>query len=82
MLDRVNTRSTEHTGNLVIPANQNRSYFFILQTSGEETIEFGEGGGKIPLGEGVYYSPSIVPTDKVTIETTGTFVVHTAGQAL
>lgn len=45
MIDRVNTRSTEHTGDLVIPANQNRSYLFIIQTSGTGTIEFGNGGG-------------------------------------
>lgn len=80
MITRVNTRSTEHTGNLVIPANQNRSYFFILQTVGTGTIEFGGGGGKIPLAEGVHYIPSIAPTDEIVIESTGTYVIHIAGQ--
>lgn len=82
MITRVNTRSTEHTGNLTIPYNQNRSMFFIVQTVGTGTIEFGGGGGKIPLTEGVHYNPNVVPTDEISIETTGTFVVHIAGQTL
>lgn len=82
MIERANTRSTEHTGNLVIPSAQNRSYFFIIQTSGTGTIEFGGGGGKIPLSEGTHYNPNVVPTDEISIETTGTFVVHIAGQTL
>lgn len=82
MITRVNTRSTEHTGNLTIPANQNRSMFFIVQTVGEGTIEFGGGGGKIPLAEGVHYIPPIVPTDEIVIESVGTYVIHTAGETL
>lgn len=82
MNTRVNSRSTEHTGNLTIPPNQNRSLFFIIQIVGTGTIEFGEGGGKIPLDEGVHYIPPAVPTDKIIIESTGTYVIHIAGQTL
>lgn len=82
MLTRVNTRSTEHTGNLIIPFNQNRSMFFIVQITGTGTIEFGNGGGKIPLDTGVHYIPPIVPIDEITIESTGTYVIHIAGQII
>lgn len=82
MITRTNTRSTEHTGNLTIPPNQNRSMFFIVQTTGTGTIEFGGGGGKIPLAEGVHYIPPVVPTDEITIESTGTYVIHIAGETL
>lgn len=82
MITRVNSRSTEHTGNLTIPKNKQRSLFFIVQTMGTGTIEFGSGGGKIPLGEGFHYIPPVVPTDEIMIETTGTFIIHTAGETL
>lgn len=39
-------------------------------------------GGKIPLGTGVHYNPSIVPTDEISIETAGTFVLHLGGQTV
>lgn len=74
---RVNSRSYEVTGNHSLPADRNRSYFFIVCTVGSGTIEFGKGGGKIPLKEGAHYNPPIVPTSEIDIEsTTGTFVIH------
>lgn len=79
---RANSISTEHTGNLVLPANQNRRLFFIVQTVGASTIEFGGGGGKIPLEEGMHYIPPCIPLDKISIETAGTFVLHTSGDDL
>lgn len=82
MITRANTRSTEHTGNLTIPANTNRSMFFIVQTVGTSTIEFGGGGGKIPLGTGIHYIPPVSPTDEIVIESTGTYVIHIAGQTI
>ena len=79
MITRVNSRTTTHTGNLTLPANQNRSLFEIYQTTGSSTIEFGNGGGKIPLATGGSYLPQTAPTGEVTIETTGTYVLHLAG---
>lgn len=74
---RVNSRSTEHTGNLVLGKNPNRTYFFITFTSGSGTIEFGGGGGKIPLGTGYHYNPNVAPTSEISIETAGgTYVIH------
>jgi len=78
-LTRVNSISREYTGNQTFPQNLSRSYFFIVMTSGTGTIEFGNGGGKIPLQEGFHYAPHIVPTTEITVETSGTFVIHSAG---
>ena len=46
---RKNTISTAHTGNLVIEADRNRGYFFIV-AQGDLTLEFGGGGGVPPGG--------------------------------
>lgn len=70
-----NTTSTEHTGNLILPANNNRGYFFVVMTSGSGTVEFNGGGGKIPLAQGIHYEPYVTPTGEVSIESTGTYVV-------
>ncbi len=74
---RVNSRSYEETGNTVLPKNPNRTYFFIVFTVGSGTIEFGGGGGKIPLGTGYHYAPSLAPTSEISIESVGgTYVIH------
>ena len=71
-----NTVSTPHSGDTTFPQNTNRSYFFIVMTTGTGTIEFGGGGGKIPLEEGAHYNPPVCPTGEILVETTGDFVVH------
>lgn len=77
------TKSTSHTGNLVLPRNDNRRMFFILQVSGNSTIEFGNGGGKTPLNAGDHYIPPIIPTDVISIESsTGAYILHTSGDDL
>lgn len=73
---RLNTESREYTGNTVLPFKRDRGYFFIVMTAGTGTIEFGGGGGKIPLATGFHYSPSVAPISEISIETTGTFVIH------
>lgn len=74
---RANTVSTEHTGNLVLPARKHRSYFFITFTVGTGTVEFGGGGGKIPLGTAYHYAPAVAPIGEISIETTGgTYIIH------
>jgi hypothetical protein len=77
-LHRVNSRSTAHSGDLVLPENRNRGYFFIVMTAGIGTIEFGGGGGLIPLATGEHYNPPVAPTSEISIVTTGDFVLHMA----
>lgn len=75
-LVRANLRSREETGNTVIPANRNRSYFFIVFTVGSGTIELGGGGGKIPIAQNAFYEPYIVPTSEISIESVGgTYII-------
>ena len=70
-----NTVSTAHTGNLVIPANNNRSYFMIVITSSTGTIEFGNGGGLLPLAQNQFYEPHVCPIGEISIVTAGTYVL-------
>lgn len=76
MLKRLNTVSTLHTGNLVIPKDVNRGYFFIVMLDVEGTIEFGEGGGLIPLAVKGHYQPPVSPIGVISIVTTGSYVLH------
>jgi hypothetical protein len=71
-----NTTSVEYTGNTVFPATANRAYFFIVMTVGSGTIEFGGGGGKIPLATGYVLEPQVCPLSEISIESTGTYIVH------
>lgn len=76
-LPRVYSKSIEYTGNTILPANARRSYFFIVFTLSDGTIEFGGGGGKIPLGTGVIYEPTVAPTSEISIESVGgTYIIH------
>lgn len=79
-LSRLNVSSKEYTGNTTFPANTGRGYFFVVMTDGTGTISFGDGTGEIPLAAGAYFEPYVVPTSKITITTTGTFVVLTDKQ--
>lgn len=76
-ITRLNTVSQEYTGNQTFPFDQDRGYLFIVMTSGTGTVEFGGGGGKIPLAEGAFYEPLVCPLSEISVETTGTFVIHT-----
>jgi len=71
-----NTTSTEYTGNQTFASNSNRSYFFIIFTEGAGTVEFGEGGGEIPLPDNTHYEPAVAPTGEIKVRTTGTYIVH------
>lgn len=79
---RANSISIERTTNLVLPPNQNRRLFFIVQTVGTGTVEFGGGGGKIPLEEGMHYIPPCIPIGEISIETTGTYIIHVSDEDL
>ncbi len=71
--------STEYTGTKTIPKNQNRAYFFIVVTEGSVTIEFGGGGGKIPLAKGDHYEPRVAPISEIVITGTGAYVINQVG---
>lgn len=75
-LAKLTTYSVEYTGNTTFKADSTRGYFFIVMTVGAGTIEFGDGGGEIPIAEGEHYNPPVSPTTKITVRTAGTFVVH------
>ena len=74
-LHRANLISTTYSGTTTLQRNLNRSYFLVVMTSGEGTVEFGEGGGQVPLAASAFYEPYVTPTSEITITTTGTFVV-------
>lgn len=75
-ITRLNTTSKEYTGNTVLAANSQRGYFFVVMTGNTGTVEFGGGGGKIPLTSTGFYEPFVAPIGTISIETAGTFVVH------
>ena len=77
MLSRqaANIVSTAHSGNITIPANRNRSYFFILMTSASGTVKLGQGSGDLPLAIGVHYEPYVCPTGEITVTTAGTYII-------
>jgi len=78
-IQRLNTVSKSYTGNTLLEVNLHRGYFFIVFTEGSGTIEFGDGGGKIPLELGFHYAPTVAPTSKISVESTGgTYVIHEA----
>lgn len=75
---RANSISQEHTGDLILPINRSRSYFFIVMITAAGTLEFGQGGGEIPLSAGDHYNPHICPTGEIHIRTAGDYVIHMA----
>lgn len=72
---RSNMVSTEYTGNVELPANQNRSYFLIVMNSGTADVTFGEGTGGVPVSGSTIFEPRIAPISKITITSTGTYTV-------
>lgn len=78
-ITRLNTVSKEYTGNQTFPFDQDRGYFFIVMTSGSGTVQFGGGGGEIPISTSIHYEPSVCPLSEISVLTaseTDTFVVH------
>ena len=70
-----NLTSKEYTSNTTLSANTNRTYFFIVMTSGTGSVEFNDGGGQVPLVENQFYEPYICPTSAISIVTSGACVV-------
>ncbi len=65
--NKANLRSVEYTTAQTFDADQRREYFFLYVTSGDVTIEFGDGGGLIPVPAGGHYEPLAIPTNKIVI---------------
>tara|TARA_R110000765_G_scaffold210180_1_gene315383 strand:- start:260 stop:505 length:246 start_codon:yes stop_codon:yes gene_type:complete len=71
-----NIVSTAHIGNYTIPANKDRSYFFVVFTDTTGTVRFGQAGtGEIPLGIGGHLSPEVCPTGEIAIQNAGNYIV-------
>lgn len=82
-ISRLNTTSVSYTGSATFPANTQRGYLFIYVTLGNYTIEFGDGGGKIPLPVDTAYEPLVCPTSKFVLtaaDPADTVVVHSDQQ--
>jgi hypothetical protein len=71
--------SNEYTGNKLFGhpnSGKRRSFFYVVMISGTGTIEFGDGGGLIPLSSsGIYFSAKGANTT-IEVVTTGTYIVH------
>lgn len=78
-LARLNVVSKEYSGNTTLPRNTSRGYFFIVMTTGTATIEFGEGGGTIPLAADAFLEPIVAPTSQIDIVSAGTYTILTNG---
>jgi len=73
---RANLQSRTYTGNTTIPARANRNYFMIIFTAtAGGTLEFGSGGGVLPVALDGHYEPHVAPTSSIDIVTTGTFTI-------
>jgi len=75
-ITRLNTVSKEYTGNTIFPPDKHRGFFFLVLTGTSGTVEFGQGGGKLPLAAGDHYAPNVAPIGEISVETAGTFIVH------
>lgn len=65
--------SKKYTGSHEFPHDENRQYMMILKDEGDTTMEFGNGGGKIPVP--AFLEPYRVPISAMRIETTGSFLL-------
>lgn len=69
MIQKANSQSWNLTGDTTydMPADQNRSSFFLTVETGSCTVKYGDGDGVIPVAEGGYLEPRTVPTGKIQI---------------
>lgn len=82
MLARARVESREFTGNTTFAEDPQRPYLFIVMTGADGTVEFGSGGGDIPLPTTTFFEPYVVPTSEFTVTTTGTFIVMSSASTL
>jgi hypothetical protein len=71
--------SNEYTGNKLFGhpnSGKRRSFFYVVMLSGTGTVEFGDGGGLIPLGINGEYQTIDGANTTIEVVTTGTYVVH------
>lgn len=77
MPNKCNMRSVAYTTTQTFPRDTDREYFYVYVVSGSIVVEFGDGGGEIPIASGGFYEPIAIPTSKIVITPTGaTFIVN------
>jgi hypothetical protein len=76
-LTRLNASSKQYTATKTFPAQDGRGYLFIYVVSGDLTVEFGGGGGAIPITAGGFLEPAVTPTSEITmtINPAATYIV-------
>lgn len=76
-IQRLNVQSTLHVNSLSLVADPSRGRFEIVQLTGDSTVEFGQGGGLLPIPAEYHYVPTVCPTGQIDILTTGSYVIVT-----
>lgn len=75
-ISRLDVVSRRYTGTTTLPLNRNRSYFFVvMEGDSTGTVQFGRGGGLIPLGVGFHFEPSVCPTSEIQVVSTGSYII-------
>lgn len=77
-LTKTNLVSKAYSGKWRFTTDQKRNYFFIVLDAGATgTIEFGDGGGKIPLKAETYYEPYVCSLGIIQVDVTGGYTINT-----
>ncbi len=77
---RLNAASKQYTTTKTWPADTGRGYLFIYVVSGDITVEFGGGGGAIPVTAGGFFEPSATPTSEMVITPTAAVYIVLSDQ--
>lgn len=71
---RGSMRTLVSTGTTTLKADAERVGFRVDMIS-DGTVEFGDGGGKVPVKAGSFYEPLVCPIGTITIESSGGYVI-------
>ena len=74
-ITRLNTVSKGYTGNITFPQDIHRGHFLIAVGAVAATIEFGGGGGLMPLAANSVFEPNVCPISSISVVTTGSYVI-------
>ncbi|APD18153.1 GDSL-like Lipase / SGNH-Hydrolase [Vibrio phage JSF7] len=69
-----NMRTITTSGVTTLKADAERVGFRVDMIS-DGTVEFGDGGGKVPVKAGSFYEPLVCPIGNITIESAGGYVI-------
>jgi hypothetical protein len=83
MISKANYKSITITEETTFATDTQRNYFMVVPTTGTATIEFNDGGGLVPLAEGGFFEPLVVPvgTIKIVPSALGSCVVCISGNS-